>query len=127
MGAWLCQVREMVRPLSCSPEVLGKSYLKADLSVECGTPDHRAHVLLAVFVLLVFCAGLPLGAIGVMAWKRRRGKGRKTPPDAVTRALSFMSVDYRKKRCGGSTRGDCGAVSDAQRLAAGSIGRACCS
>ena len=125
----------MVRPLSCSPEVLGKSYLKADLSVECGTPEHRAHVLLAVLVLLVFCAGLPLGTMSVMAWKRRHGhlaSDSKARPDAVMQALSFMSVDYREQRYDGDARSHVGCAVLLTRVRAlvcwgtGSTGRVCC-
>ena len=63
-------IREMVNILNCSEEVDGKRFLRTDFAVTCFTPQHGAHVLVAIIVLGVYGVGLSLGAFGCL-WRQR--------------------------------------------------------
>ena len=94
-------VREMVRPLSCSPAVDGVRYLVADLSLACGTREHAFYSMLAVAVLVVFGLGLPAVTLLLVRRSSRAsaftavvgaGSHRTSQLSAM---LSFLTAEYR--------------------------------
>lgn len=86
--------REVVRTLDCSREIGGKSYLRSDFRVECGTPAQSFHAGVALVVLAVFCVGLPLTTAALLVQRKRAGR---LYDDRTRRRLSFLMEGYRTR------------------------------
>ena len=83
------------------------------MSVECGTPDHAGHVIVAWLVLILFSLGLPICTVLLLAAKRCRrarrhaasGRGSaitvqhsQVKVNSMAQALQFLSAEYKDGR-----------------------------
>lgn len=68
---------------------------QADFRVECGTPAHAVHSVIAVVVLLGFCCGLPV--FTGMTLSRRFRDGRLHDARTERRYL-FLFDGYKDRR-----------------------------
>ena len=90
-----------------------QEYLKADVSIQCGTPEHDEIVRLAWLAISVYPIGL-LGVIAFLLWRAQHaiGANRRTdsrPSTALSRAITFLYKEYSpgmfwcSSRCGGTS------------------------
>lgn len=80
---------EALQMLSCSDEVDGVSYLRADFSIDCASPARRAHGIAAIVVVSLFSLGLPL-ASGLLLWHERRRHSSSSVAGAHTRSDTLL-------------------------------------
>ncbi|CAM9993418.1 unnamed protein product, partial [Choristocarpus tenellus] len=52
-------------------EDVGQSYLRADYTISCGTKRHKAHIIYAAFMVLVYPVGIPV-MYAIVLYRRRR-------------------------------------------------------
>eukprot|EP00611_Tribonema_gayanum_P026107 TRINITY_DN611_c0_g2_i4.p1 TRINITY_DN611_c0_g2~~TRINITY_DN611_c0_g2_i4.p1 ORF type:complete len:798 (+),score=114.47 TRINITY_DN611_c0_g2_i4:65-2458(+) len=73
---------------------IGKSYLRADYSIECYTPEHTAYRIFAGVMVLVYPIGVPALYMGTL-WRcfgAHRDHGRTSE---LAKASSFLWEPYR--------------------------------
>ncbi|CAM9486398.1 unnamed protein product [Discosporangium mesarthrocarpum] len=79
----------------------GESYLRADYRITCGTDAHRAHVIYASWMILVYPIGIPV-MYAVLLYRKRKliyskdvyGEGPAANPDYTTRRLQDRRITH---------------------------------
>jgi len=89
--AYMPIVTMSLRALDCIDPVAGVRYLRADLSVECGTGQHIAARALAYIVLIVLGVGFPAG----LAWLLGRARKDQLADQAYQATWSILFDGYR--------------------------------
>ena len=77
---------------SCDDFDTGRSYLRADYAVECGTAVHARAKLLAWLGIGLYPCGISLLYVALMLRARRALVDEK--PTALAKALAFLVRDY---------------------------------
>jgi predicted outer membrane repeat protein len=72
-------------------EGTGKSYLRADYSIQCGTATHTSYIVYAAFMMLVYPIGIPV----LYTYLLRRHRGHLTRSAAATAAAAVNAQDSR--------------------------------
>ena len=80
------------RAFSCEAFDDGRSYLRADYAVECGTDVHARAELLAWIGIGLYPIGISVLYAGLM-WRARHAI-RRNKPTALSMALGFLVRDY---------------------------------
>jgi hypothetical protein len=86
---------------SCNDlEEVNKSYLRADYSIECGTPTHHAYCAYAAIMVIVYPVGIPL-AYFLLLWRQREVLQRpaeKRKDELSIKKTSFLWEPYKSER-----------------------------
>ncbi|KAG5187182.1 hypothetical protein JKP88DRAFT_254102 [Tribonema minus] len=87
----------VLQTFSCDDfPLIGKSYLRADYSIQCNTPKHTAYQVYAGVMVLVY----PLGIPALFAWVLiysfgwRRDEARSAAADQFSRSATFLWAPY---------------------------------
>ena len=80
------------RAFSCEGFDTGRSFLRTDYSVECGTSKHKPAISLALAGILIYPVGISLLYMVLMLRARRALLDEK--PTTLSKALSFLVRDY---------------------------------
>ena len=72
----------------------GRSFLRADFSVECGTAEHDNVEALAYLGIVLYPGGVTLLYIGLFCLAHKAIRDEK--PTALSRALGFLTLDFEK-------------------------------
>ena len=81
------------RAYACETFDAGRSYLKADLSIECGSAAHQRVTALAAAAILLFPVGISVVYLVLMLHARHAILEDR--PSALSKALEFLVRDYR--------------------------------
>ena len=80
------------RAFPCEKFDNGRSFLRADYAVECGTPEHNDVVVLAWIGVALYSIGITF-LYTVLFYKARRAI-LDDKPTLISRALGFLALDF---------------------------------
>ena len=88
--------REAFESFSCYTFQDGRSWLRADVSIECETEEHAALIRVAVTAIIIYPCGLIVG-FGVLLVCARRAITSHAPDDQLKAAIAFLHREYKSE------------------------------
>ena len=86
--------REAFEAFSCYEFDDGRRWLRADVSIECGTEAHKRAQRMAVAAIIVYPCGLPV-AFGALLLRSRRSIVSLAPDDPLKSAIAFLHREFK--------------------------------